>query len=102
MIISPLSILSPLGSSRATSWTPLTNPVTAAKILFWGKESELGFYGSLNFEPFMPNKMNPNWNAQTDYLIQAGANSPYEYQLPDTTPYINADTGNWLSDRLVL
>ncbi len=60
------------------SWTPQR---LGAKVLFWGKVSEIS--GGQ-----MPNKV----TGATDYLTVAGSAGSYTFQCPNTAPYIVADT----------
>jgi hypothetical protein len=66
--------LGPLSGSQ--SWTPLK---ISSKVLFWGKVSEVT--GGQ-----MPNKI----TGATDFISVSG--SPATYQVPNTAPYIAADT----------
>ena len=66
--------------SDSKSWSSYWTPQSlGAKILFWGKVSEIS--GGQ-----MPNKV----TGATDFLTVAG--SPYTFQTPNTAPYIAADT----------
>lgn len=67
------------GGLGGSYWTPQKDIVLMAKLLYWGKVSEIA--GGQ-----MPNKVTD----ATDYITVLG--SPATYQVPNTASYISADT----------
>jgi hypothetical protein len=76
MIISPLSILSPLGDSSSRAWTPQKDAETKAKFLEGWEIT-----GSGNLVGLILGNT----------LTVGGSAGSYTFQVPQTSPYLNAD-----------